>query len=311
MEPALRSAGGLKRSGMGDPRGDAQMAVIEVCKSLRTSRGVVVEIIRDVSFNVDPGELVAVVGPSGAGKTTLLRMVGGLLPPSSGEIRHRGRVIEGVPDWLAFVFQDYSKSLFPWMTNSDNVGLAIQGLPKGERRRRVREALARVGLQDHERHYPWELSGGMQQRVAIARAIVSEPAVLLMDEPFASVDALTRTKLEDMVLALWEDLRFAALLVTHDITEAVYMADRVIVLSPRPSTVIADIPVDLPRPRDPVATRKLPRFAELYGVVLDLIERPGDRRPPARALAPLGVGTPPTGRGGSRAVTGGLSDRRR
>ncbi len=242
---------------------------------------------------------MAVVGPSGAGKTTLLRMVGGLLRPSSEEIRHRGHVIEGVPDWLAFVFQDYSKSLFPWMTNSDNVGLAIQGLPKGERRRRVREPLARVGLQDHERHYPWELSGGMQQRVAIARAIVIEPAVLLMDEPFASVDALTRTKLKDMVLAPWEDLRFAALLVTQDITEAVYMMGRIIVLSPRPSTVIADISVDLPR------------FAEIYGVVCSISSRGR-----AAVGCPQGPWRPwdrhASGwRGGDRAAAGGLSSRRR
>ena len=253
----------------------AHVEVEQVSRSLRTSRGTVIEVAREVTFDVRPGELVAVVGPSGAGKTTLLRIVGGLLQPSSGEVRHGGRRVEGVPDWLAFVFQDYSKSLFPWMTNWDNVGLALGRVSRRERTGRVTEALGRVGLQDFERQYPWELSGGMQQRVAIARAIVSEPAVLLMDEPFASVDALTRTKLEDTVLGLWHELRFSALLVTHDISEAVYMADRIVVLSPRPSTVLATIAVDLPRPRDTVSTRKHPAFAELYGAVLELIERPG------------------------------------
>jgi NitT/TauT family transport system ATP-binding protein len=256
-------------------------------KSFTSAAGAVTEVSRDVSVQVQRGEFVAIVGPSGAGKTTLLRMLAGLIAPDAGEVVHRGQPGARVPEWISIVFQDYSRSLFPWMTNLSNVSLGVQAQGRRERRALGERALARVGLDGFGDRYPWELSGGMQQRVAIARAIISEPEVLLMDEPFASVDALTRGHLEDAVLALRHELGFSALLITHDIAEAVYMADRILVLSPRPSSVVAEVRVDLPRPRHQVQTRGLPRFGEYFASVLELVEHGGDAsdapaaRPPA------------------------------
>jgi NitT/TauT family transport system ATP-binding protein len=251
------------------------LEVTGMSKSLTSATGDVLAVNEDVNFGLEPGEFVAVVGPSGAGKTTLLRTLSGLLTPDAGTVNHRGEVVQGVPSWLSIVFQEYNKTLFPWLSVARNVRLAIRELPRREAAARVERVLGQVGLADFAERYPWELSGGMQQRVALARAIIADPELLLMDEPFASVDALTRAKLEDVVRDLWEQIGFAALLVTHDIGEAIYLSDRVLVMSARPSTIVSQVTVDLPRPRTRSVTRALPRFHELHEEVLGLVEHDG------------------------------------
>ena len=259
-------------------RSDLHLVVDGVGKTLISAQGERREVLENLSFEVSPGEFLAIVGPSGAGKTTLLRTISGLLAPDEGEVRFGGEIVSEVPSWLSIVFQDYGKSLFPWMTNAENVALSLSSLKKADRMQRASWALELVGLSQMEKAYPWELSGGMQQRVALARALAGDVSVLIMDEPFASVDALTRTNLEDEVLRLWRELGFSAVLVTHDVGEAVYMADRVIALSSRPATIVGEIPVDLVRPREHVKTRQDPRFGELYGEVLSLVEGKGGDR---------------------------------
>ena len=234
----------------------------------------------EVSFAVRAGELVSIVGPSGSGKTTLLRCVAGLERPTGGAVRLRGEPVNDVPDALGVVFQDYARSLFGWMSVRDNVDMPLHRLrlAREERRARVDGALAEVGLAAVADRYPRQLSGGMQQRLAIARAIAYRPDILLMDEPFGSVDAQTRADLQDLLLDVWQRHRSTVLLVTHDIDESVYLADRVIVLSAAPATVAADIPVGLPRPRDQVETRASAGFVALRAEVARLIYRPGAPR---------------------------------
>ncbi len=233
--------------------------------------------LNGISFSVRAGEFVSIVGPSGCGKTTLLRCVSGLMRPSSGTIAVNGEVISSVPHDLTLVFQDYSRSLYPWLRVAANVDFPLRdaGLPRDERSARVAQALADVGLTGHERKYPRQLSGGMQQRVAIARALAYRPSMLLMDEPYASVDAQTRASLEDMLLDVWARRNKTVLFVTHDIDESVYLADRVLVLSAGPSRVIADIAVDIPRPRDQIDTKATPEFVELRAEVARLIRDAG------------------------------------
>ncbi|TCR20458.1 ABC transporter ATP-binding protein [Streptomyces sp. BK205] len=233
-----------------------------------------VEAVRDLTFTVEAGELVCLVGPSGCGKTTLLKCMGGLLTPTAGEVRLAGRKVTGPPPGMAFVFQEYGRSLFPWMRVADNVELPLKqkDLTRARRRELVADALESVGLPDAARAYPWQLSGGMQQRVAIARALAYEPEVLLMDEPFAAVDAQTRADLEDLVRRLWRERGITILFVTHDIDEAVYLGERVIVLSASPTVVREQLKVDLPEERDQVHTRVAPRFAELRTHVYEQIQ---------------------------------------
>jgi NitT/TauT family transport system ATP-binding protein len=230
----------------------------------------------DVSLTVERGEFVVVVGPSGSGKTTLLRCLAGLQTPTGGDVRLHGSPITDVPDELAIVFQDYGRSLFPWMTVRQNVEMPLRHrpLPAAERRDRIDGALDEVGLGGHGDRYPWQLSGGMQQRVAIARAIAYRPEILLMDEPFGSVDAQTRADLQDQLLDVWRAHDSTIVMVTHDIDESVYLADRVVVLSRPPTHVAADIAVDLPRPRDQIETRASARFVALRSEVARLVKRP-------------------------------------
>ncbi|MEF9907802.1 ABC transporter ATP-binding protein [Streptomyces sp. P9-A2] len=234
-----------------------------------------IEAVRDLTFTVEAGELVCLVGPSGCGKTTLLKCMGGLLAPTSGEVTLAGRKVDGPPPGMAFVFQEYGRSLFPWMRVGANVGLPLKrkkGLSAARRKELVADALESVGLADAAGAYPWQLSGGMQQRVAIARALAYEPDVLLMDEPFAAVDAQTRADLEDLVRRLWQERSMTVLFVTHDIDEAVYLGERVIVLSSSPTVVQEQLKVDLPWERDQLTTRVTPRFAELRTHVYEQIQ---------------------------------------
>jgi NitT/TauT family transport system ATP-binding protein len=228
-----------------------------------------------VSFTVADGSFVCVVGPSGCGKTTLLRCIAGLLPPTSGTVELDGRLVTGPPDGLAVVFQEYGRSLFPWLRVAENVELPLRaaGMGKAKRRDLVVEALESVGLSDARTAYPWQLSGGMQQRVAIARAIAFQPRVLLMDEPFAAVDAQTRAELEDLVLSVWQRLGLTVLFITHDIDESVYLGQRVLTLSAAPAAVAEDLAIDLPAERDQLSTRALPRFAELRTQVYARIQK--------------------------------------
>jgi NitT/TauT family transport system ATP-binding protein len=229
--------------------------------------------IADVSFRVDAGEIVCVVGPSGCGKSTLLKAIAGLHKPTKGEVQLQGNRIDGVPGDLAVVFQDYSRSLFPWLNVERNVEFPLRNtsVSKQIRRDRVREALTWVGLAGAERKFPWQLSGGMQQRVSIARALAYRPALMLMDEPFASVDAQTRAELEDLVLRVRDDYDMTVLLVTHDIDESVYLADRVLVLSGAPTKVVDTLKVELPRERDQINTRASAEFVKLRSEVARLL----------------------------------------
>jgi NitT/TauT family transport system ATP-binding protein len=229
--------------------------------------------VADVGLQVDDGELVTIVGPSGCGKSTLLRCLAGLMPPTGGQVVLDGVAVTRVPDRLAVVFQDYSRSLYPWLTVADNVALPLRRTERGRgaRRRRALAALESVGLPGFADQYPWQLSGGMQQRVAIARALACDPVLLLMDEPFASMDAQMREDLEDLVLRVRAERGITILLVTHDIDESVYTGDRVIVLTRGPGRVLAEVPVDLPAPRDQIATKELREFARLRGEVSRLV----------------------------------------
>jgi NitT/TauT family transport system ATP-binding protein len=231
--------------------------------------------VDEVTFGVRTGEVVSIVGPSGAGKTTVLRLVAGLLEPTSGSVTIEGVPVTGPPAEVAVVFQDYSRSLLPWLTVRGNVMLPMRakGLSRAEARTAAQEALASVGLADAAGKRPRELSGGMQQRVALARALAYRPKLLVMDEPFASVDAQTRMDLEDLVLPLRDVYGVTILLVTHDIDEAVYLSDRIVVLCRAPATVLRVVDVDLPLPRSQTATKELPGFGRLRHEVLDLVRR--------------------------------------
>ncbi|HLS87324.1 MAG TPA: ABC transporter ATP-binding protein [Burkholderiales bacterium] len=248
-----------------------------ISKSFKAG-GVETRALDDITLGVAEGEFLAIVGPSGCGKSTLLQIAAALIAPSAGEVRLNGAPVTAPPESMVYLFQQYAKSLFPWRTVLDNVAFAVErrkGMSGAAVRAHSRRFLKMVGLADFADRYPWQLSGGMQQRVAIARALAAEPRVLLMDEPFSSVDALTRLELHGLVLDLWEKQRFTAVLVTHDVDEAVFLADRVAVLSARPSTVVRAIPTDLPRPRDNLATREDPRFLALRHDLLSmLLNRP-------------------------------------
>jgi NitT/TauT family transport system ATP-binding protein len=243
--------------------------------------------VGDISFGVESGEFVCVVGPSGCGKTTLLKCIAGLLEPSSGRVMLHGSRVTGPPEEMALVFQEYGRSLMPWTSVRNNVLLPLRHkkLASDDRSRLVEEAVRSVGLTKFLDHYPWQLSGGMQQRVAIARALAYQPSILLMDEPFASVDAQTRGDLEDLVLKVREQYGITILFVTHDIDESVYLADRVVVLTQSPTEVKEQVPIGLPRPRDQIATKELSEFVELRGHVQRLIRHERQEAPAAEAPA--------------------------
>lgn len=237
-----------------------------------------VHAIGSVTLTVQPREFMAVVGPSGCGKSTLLQIAAGLIPASTGTVTLDGAAVSAPPPSVVYLFQQYSRSLLPWRTVLANVAFAIEhrGLSRMEVRDRAMHHIARVGLEKFAQKYPWQLSGGMQQRVAIARALTAEPRVLMMDEPFSSVDALTRLDLQALIQEIWLAQKMTVLLVTHDVDEAVYLADRIAVLTHRPSQVAEVIEVGLDRPRDAIATREQKRFLELRHHLLSMLLRRSD-----------------------------------
>jgi NitT/TauT family transport system ATP-binding protein len=220
--------------------------------------------VQGVSFNMEPSEFLCLVGPSGCGKSTLLNIIAGFLAPSGGEIRIDGKAVTGHGMDRGVVFQDFAQ-LFPWRTALGNVtfGLEMKGVPKEEREDIALRQLKLVKLEKFVKSYPHHLSGGMQQRVAIARALAYNPSVLLMDEPFAALDALTRDDMQRLLADVWRETRKTVIYVTHNVAEAVYLADRVIVMTPHPGTVKTEIPITLARPRDPLSVEFLDYQKEL------------------------------------------------
>src|SRR4051812_6178000 len=234
-----------------------------------------VQAIGDLGFEVREGEFVCIVGPSGCGKTTLLKCMSGLLAPTDGAVYLHDERIDRPPEKMALVFQEYSRSLFPWMSVRQNVAFPLRRkvLGKQEAGELVESAVRSVDLDRFLDRYPWELSGGMQQRVAIARALAYQPGILLMDEPFASVDAQTRADLEDLILSVRREYGVTVVFVTHDIDESVYLGDRIVVLTPSPTSVQETLDVDLPSHRDQVETKELQEFARLRAHVYRAIKR--------------------------------------
>jgi NitT/TauT family transport system ATP-binding protein len=221
-------------------------------------------ILKDVTLRVRESEVIGVVGPSGTGKTTLLRVLSGLLRPSAGTVHLGGKPVLAPTQEAVTVFQDYSSALLPWRTVERNVALPLEGrTTKSERRERVLRALEIVGLADRLDEYPWRLSGGMQQRVQIARALVLEPRVLLMDEPFGALDAITKGSLHDQLLDVQAKTGATIIFITHDVEEAVYLSDRVMVIHGAPGLIVHEVATALPRPRDQIATRDMPRYHEV------------------------------------------------
>jgi NitT/TauT family transport system ATP-binding protein len=235
----------------------AEIEIRDVCLTYDTPAGRVTG-VQDVSLDIDRSEFLCLVGPSGCGKSTLLNIIAGFISPSGGEIRIGGKKVNGHGMDRGVVFQDFAQ-LFPWRTALGNVafGLEMKGVPKDEREAIALEQLRLVKLEKFVKSYPHHLSGGMQQRVAIARALAYNPAVLLMDEPFAALDALTRDDMQRLLADVWRETKKTVIYVTHNVSEAVYLADRVIVMTPHPGTVKAEVQIDLPRPRDPLSVEFL------------------------------------------------------
>lgn len=250
----------------------AKLVVQNLRKSFRSQRSEEsTQVFEDISFEVHPSEFISLVGPSGCGKTTFLRILDGLIPHDDGQILLDGKtVIQPGPD-KGFVFQD--SSLLPWRTVMDNVilGLELQGIGKREARKKAERYIALVGLAGFERHYPYELSGGMQQRVNLARALIVDPQVLLMDEPFASLDAQTREIMQAELLKMWNETKKTVIFVTHQIEEAIYLSDRVVVFSARPARIREIVKVDLPRPRS-LSVKRSKAFLDLADNVWGIIQ---------------------------------------
>lgn len=259
-----------RRELKGDPANDLLVALENVSLSIGA-----LEILKGVDLEIKKGEFICVVGPSGSGKTTLLRILAGLASASSGVVSYRGRPhVAPAPD-IAVVFQDYANALLPWRTAAGNIALALEatGIPYHEREERIAELLEKVGLLRHAARYPSEMSGGMQQRLQIARCLAQRPAMLLMDEPFGALDAMTRQRLQDEILSIVSEAGVTAFFVTHDLEEAIYLGDRVIALEPHPGRVATVFDVDLPRPRSQLATREMPEFMRIRRQLFDFIQR--------------------------------------
>jgi NitT/TauT family transport system ATP-binding protein len=254
---------------------NAALQLRDVRKVYQSDHGPL-EAIGGISADIAPGSFTSVVGPSGCGKSTLLQIMAGLVPATSGQVLLDGTPVAGPPPGAIYVFQQYTKSIYPWKTVLDNVtfGLAHRRTTaprpsQAEIMRRCGEMLEIVGLQAFARYYPYQLSGGMQQRVAIARALVCQPQVLLMDEPYSAVDALTRTELQDMLLRLWGELRPTIVFVTHDIDEAIYLSEQVVVLTRAPAHISRTVTMTLPAPRNQITTKEHPQYLEYRRLILE------------------------------------------
>ena len=226
-----------------------------------------------ISCSIPQGAFLSIVGPSGCGKSTLLKLISGLEAPSGGEILFNGAKVTGPAEGMIYVFQQYTKSIFPWRTVIQNIEFGLNShkkLGKREREDLCRHYVKLVGLEGYEHYFPYQLSGGMQQRVVIARALICEPSVLLMDEPFSAVDALTRAILQELILKIWQTIPVTILFVTHDVEEAVFLSDEIHVMASRPGRIMETLPVDLPRPRDR-AIVSTPRFVAMKKYCLDLL----------------------------------------
>lgn len=249
-------------------KGRLGRSVVYECRNLSvelpSSQGVAC-ICRRISLDILEGEFVSIMGRSGSGKTTLLRVLGGLLPASAdSSVRYYGQPVDGPPEGVITVFQNYAASLLPWRTVEKNVALGVEGkVSKAEERERVAGALEMVGLTKRAEDHPWQLSGGMQQRVQLARALAMRPAVLLMDEPFGALDAMTKTLLQDELLRVYERTGATIVFVTHDVDEALYLSDRVLVLQGDPSNIGEDVTVQCSRPRDQFETKQSEGFSTL------------------------------------------------
>ena len=230
-------------------------------------------IVDGITLDVASGEFVCIIGPSGCGKTTLLRLASGLVLPTSGQVSVGGRAVAGPDRSTAVVFQDYTRALLPWRDAVGNVALAMEGtgIPRHEARAGIADLLDRVGLSGHEDKYPQQLSGGMQQRLQIARCLAQGPSVLLMDEPFGALDAMTRQDLQDEILRLVAERRTTVVFITHDLEEAIYLGDRVVLLQANPGRIARIVDVTIPKPRDQLATREHPEFVRLRRELHDLV----------------------------------------
>ena len=238
-----------------------------VTKRFLTPSGGVYTALRDLNLTVQAGEFCAVVGPTGCGKSTTLALISGLEPASEGEVEVLGKPVRGIAEQIGYVFQ--TDAVFPWKTVLDNVaaGPRYHGRPTSEARSTAREWISRVGLSGFEDRYPYQLSGGMRKRVALAQSLINEPRILLMDEPFSALDVQTRSLMENELLSLWANTRASVVFVTHDLEEAIALADRVFVISAGPGTVKANYPVPLTRPRNVTEIRMQPQFSQIYGEI--------------------------------------------
>lgn len=232
-------------------------------------------LLRGVDLTIRTGEIVSIVGRSGTGKTTLLRILGGLAHATEGTALLGGVPIGPPPETAMTVFQDYSGALLPWRTVAHNIALSIEAtVPRGRRDAVVQEMVDLVGLSGRERDYPWQLSGGMQQRTQIARALARSPRILLMDEPFGALDAMTKSSLQDELLTLQARTGATIVFITHDLEEAIYLSDRVCVIAGAPGRIVSEMPVELPRPRDQITTRESPEYLRIRHELGSLLKEP-------------------------------------
>ena len=269
-----------------------KISLENVGRTFVSARGEKIEAVHDINFDVedefspdgrDVGEFRVLLGPSGCGKSTILRMIAGLDHPDKGKVLVNGQPVTGPGRDRGMVFQKYTS--FPWLTVADNIayGMKINGVPAAEQKKTVAHLMEAVGLKGFEKAYPDTLSGGMQQRVAIARTLAVRPQVILMDEPFGALDAQTRGDMQNLLLKIWDETACTVLFVTHDVEEAIYLADRIFILSARPGTIVEDVPVPFGRPRDPAMKQKK-EFHELQDFVLASL-----RRAPGRGQVRVGV----------------------
>jgi NitT/TauT family transport system ATP-binding protein len=263
-------------------QGAAELLRVEgLSKTYETKSGTITA-LGGVTFLINRGDFVCIVGPSGCGKTTLLMCIAGLIDANAGRVLVHGKEIKGTSPGMLLIFQDYARSLFPWRTVFRNVYFGVEKkheLSRQQKEDATHEALRAVGLEQFRRQYPWELSGGMQQRVALARGLAHRPDIMLLDEPFASVDAQTRADLEDTLLGIWREYSQTILFVTHDIEEAIYLSNKVLILGKSPARILKEIPIDLDYPRHQLLTREKDAFVKYRHEIYQIIRGPARAGP--------------------------------